>query len=334
MINHLMEISENLADKRKQDPILVARMELATQGQSPRYLLISPITRSGQDLQLFNMTIGESFHATRVPNHPLLPPELAPFIFSSPASFNHNFPDRKGVIVTFDIDEPLEVIRGTIENISLHSDLRSLPIIAFQVNYESGRVKLIVHSKGRDYESENKLLSRVRVPDEMDSSLLVLICSDSRVRPPLTKKGVPMAIQTLAGYIPKYTSIVDETDQLNKFFHEWLSSSDDMKRILIIAHGNFANGGSSCEAGTASLNPSVITDQSLRPTIEELQRAASQFETYIPETPEDRVRSLSKATRSNLLTYPAIADAHSVNNLEIDELLMDTITNTLHRLEE
>ena len=138
-----------------------------------------------------------------------------------------------------------------------------------------------------------------------------------------------MAIQTLGGYIPRYTRMEDETEQLNDFFQEWLSSFEDLKRILIVAHGNFEDSGPSCGAGTASLDPSAISNQFLRPTIEELERAATQFETHIPETPEDRVRSLSKATRANLLTYPAVADAQSMYNLEIEEILMDTVTNTL-----
>ena len=329
MINQLMELSEQLANKRKQDPVLLARMELASQGQSPRFLLISPITRSGQDLQLLDMTIGEAFHATRVPGQALPPPDLAPTLFRGPASFNYDFPNKKGVIVTFDIDEPLEVIRETIENISLHPDLYSIPIIAFQVNYEYGKAKLIVHNKGRDYESESKLLSRVRKPDEVDTSLLVLICSDSRVHPPLTEKGVPMAIRTLGGYIPRYSQMEDETEQLNEFFHKWLSTYDDSKRILIVAHGCFGNHGPSCGAGIASLNPSAISNKLLRLTIEELEQAADQFETHHPESPEDRVMSLSKAIHANLLTYPAVKDAQNMYYLEIDELLMDTVTNTL-----
>jgi carbonic anhydrase len=334
MINQLVEISEQLANKRKQDPVLLARMERASQGQSPRFLLISPITRSGQDLQLLNMTIGEAFHATRVPGQALPTPDLAPTLFRGPASFNYDFPNKKGVIVTFDIDEPLEVIQETIDNISLHPDLHVLPIIAFQVNYESGTVKLIGHNKGRDYESENKLLSRIRVPDEVDTSLLVLICSDSRVHPPHTEKGVPMAIQTLGGYIPRYSQMEDETEQLNRFFHEWLSTYDDSKRILIVAHGSFDHRGPSCGAGIASLKPNTISNKFLRPTIEELERAAVQFETHHPESPEDRVMSLSKAIRANLLTYPPVKDAQTMYYLEIDEILMDTVTNTLFQSDE
>ncbi len=329
MINELVQLSKKLADEHKKDPVLAARMEIASQGQSPRFLIISPITRSGQDLQLLGMNMGDAFHATRVPRHALLPPDLAPVLFKGPASYNREFPNQKGVIVTFETDESLEVIRETIENISLHPDLANLPIIAFQVDYLTGHVKLIVHSKGRNYEYENRLLSKIRVPDKIDSDLLVLICSDSRVRPPLTGKGIPMAIQTLGGYVPGYTGNSDETEQLNDFFQKWLSSNDNPKQILIVAHGNFEGEGHSCGAGTASLNPNRIPNPSLRPIIQELNRVAEEYENTPPLNPEDRVKSISKAIQDNLLTYPAIADSHSIFQLAIDELLMDTVTNTL-----
>lgn len=334
MINSLMELSEKLVDERKKDPLLVALMERASQGQSPRFLLISPINRSGQDLQLFNMSQGDAFHATRVPGYALLPPDLAPTLFKGPASFNSKFPNKKGIIVTFDIDEPLELIGETLENITLHPDLQSLPILAFQVNYDNGSVKIIVHGKGRDYEYENRLIHKVRIPEELDDSLLVLLCSDSRIRPPFTGKGVPMAIQTLGGYIPQYSDNDDETAQLEKFFQRWLSPIKENRRILVVGHGNFEGEGSSCSAGTASLNPRTISNQSLRQAIEELEQAATPYEPMPPLSPEDRVKSLTKATRANLLTYPAIADAHSIAQLEIDELLMDTVTNNLFQFEE
>ncbi len=334
MINKLLEISKELANEHKKDPVLRARMQVASQGQSPRFLIISPVTRSGQDLQLFDMMMGDAFHATRIPGQELLPPDLAPTLFKGPASFNREFPDNKGIIVTFDIDESIEVIRKTIENITLHPDLNNLPIIAFQIDYQNGRVKLIVHGKGRDYENENRLLSRVRVPEELDTDLLVILCSDSRVRPPHTSKGIPMAIHTLGGYVPQYSGKEDETEQLNHFFQKWLSSTDPPKQIIIVAHGSFEGEGHSCGAGEASLNPDTITNPSLKSSIEELKQAAEEYERHPPENPEQRVKSLSKAIRKNLLTYPAIADALSLLQLAIDNLLMDTVTNTLSQFED
>lgn len=333
MFNQLMETSAEYLDKRKKDALLLARMELAAQGQFPRFLLISPITRSSQDLQLLRLNQGDALHATRVPGFALLPPDLTPNLFRGPASFYSRFPSKKGVIVTFDIEESLEVIRETLDNIKLHPEMKSLPITAFQVNYENPRVKIIVHGKGRDYENENRILHLVRKPDALDDSILVLICSDSRIRPPYTKKGVPLAIQTLAGYISKYSHNNDETEQLNRFYEKWLTSSKDTKRILIVAHGNFEGNGPSCSAGTESLNPKAVSNKSLRLTIEGLERSATEFETIHASSPEDRVKSLSKATRANLLTYPAIADAHDISQLEIDEILMDTVTNALYQFD-
>jgi carbonic anhydrase len=334
MINQLVEKSKELAEEYKKDPVLAARMEIAAQGQSPRFLIISPITRSSQDLQMFGMNMGDAFHATRVTGHPLLQPDLSPTLFKGPASYNCNFPNQRGVIVTFDKDESIEIIRETIENVSLHPDLSELPIMAFQVDYDNGVAKLIVHGKGRNYEYENKLLARIRVPDELDDDLLILICSDSRVSPPLTGKGLPLAIQTLGGYVPAFTGHEDETAQLNRFFETWLSSSDDIKQIVIVAHGNFEGEGPSCGAGSASLSPDSIQNPLLKPSIEELNRVAKEYEQNPPQSPEERVKSLSKAIRTNLLTYPAIADTHSIFQLAIDDLLMDTVTNTLYPNEE
>ena len=334
MINELVEKSKKMAEEYKKDPVLAARMDIAAQGQSPRFLIISPITRSSQDMQLLRMNMGDAFHATRVTGHPLLRPELSPTLFKGPASFNRDFPNQRGVIVTFEKDESVEVIRETIENISLHPDLSKLPIIAFQVDYDKGHAKLIAHGKGRNYEYENKLLARIKVPGELDNDLLILLCSDSRVSPPLSGKGLPLAIQTLGGYIPVFTGHEDETAQLNRFFETWLASSNDVKQVVIVAHGNFEGEGPSCGAGTASLSPDSVENPLLKPSIEELDRVAREYELKPPGTPEERVKSLSKAIRANLLTYPAIADAQSIFKLAIDDLLMDTVTNTLFQNEE
>lgn len=334
MLNELVQHSNKLAEEHRKDPAFAARMELASQGQFPKYLLISPITHSSQDLQVFNMNMGDAFRATRIPGHALPTPKLSPFLFQGPASYNHDFPDQKGVIVTFEKEESLEIIRETIDNICLHPDLQGLPIIAFQVDYQTGRVRLIVHSKGRSYEYENRLLAHIRRPDQVDNDTLVLICSDSRVCPPITTHGHPLSIQTLGGYIPAFTEKPDETEQLNEFFEKWVSSTDNPKQIVIVAHGNFEGEGPSCGAGIGSLDPARIRNPSLKLVMEELNRAARDHETHPPESPEERVITLSKVTRAHLLTYPAIADAHSVFQLAIDELVMDTVTNTLHQLDD
>ena len=331
LIRRLMNISEKVAKERKEDPELQVRMEIAAQGQSPRYLIISPLRRSSQDLQLLNMDMGDAFHATRVSGHALPPPNSSIILFKGPASFNREFPEKKGVIVTFEYEEPGDIIRKTLENLKQHPDLDELPIIALKVNYEYGRANLIAHGKGRDYEAENQILSRIQQPETLDEDILVLLCSDSRVDPPHTENGIPMAIRTLGGYVPPFSEAEEETQQLSAFFEEWLDASDRVREILIVTHGNFEGAGSSCEAVTVSLTPDQIQNNSLRPAIEALRNAAEQFEQKPPNTPEDRMKSLSSAIRENLLTYLVISAAMKNGQLSIDELFMDTVTNVLYQ---
>ncbi|MHA1614696.1 MAG: hypothetical protein ACTSYJ_07595 [Candidatus Thorarchaeota archaeon] len=335
MTNKLLEMAEKLSEERKKDPELSARMDVAAQGQAPRFLMISPIRRSSQDLQLFNMKMGDVFHGTRVSDAPLLQPAQSPVLFAGPASYNQGFPEKRGVILTFDQSEPESLIRESLENVVLHPDLEGLPIIVFRVDYEQGRARIVAHGKGRNYEAENWLLSRVERPGRLDTNTLVLICSDSRVHPPVTPQGLPMAIQTLGGYLPEYTGTEDETSQLNKFFEDWLSQKEVTQQILVVAHGNFEGEGPSCGAGQASLNPHDITNNLLRPIIIELETAAKPFEEVPPSNAEDRVKSLSSAIRKNLFTYPAVnasAELKSPDFIKI--LLMDTVSNVLSTTEE
>jgi carbonic anhydrase len=334
MINKLVELSEKLSNERKQDPELSARMEVAAQGQSPRFLLISPINRSSQDLQLFGMKMGDAFHGTRVPGMPLLPPQKSRILFAGPAAYNQGFPEKRGVILTFEQADSDETIHQSIESVWLHPDLTGIPIIAFRVNYDVGSVRIIVHGKGRSYETENWLLSRVRHPDPVDSSTLVLICSDSRVQPPVTPEGLPMAIQTLGGYVPRYSEIDDETRQLDIFFKQWLDVNSESQEIIIIAHGNFEGEGPSCGAGQACLHPERVKNDLLRPIIEELQIAAQPFESKPAEDAETRVKSLCSAIRENLLSYPSIQDIVGQRKSElINTLLMDTVSNVLSTID-
>jgi len=330
MISKLVGLAEKLFEDRKKDPELSARMDVAALGQAPRFLMISPISRSSQDLQLFDMKMGDVFHGTRVSNEPLLSPAQSPVLFAGPASYNQAFPEKRGVILTFDQDEPEEIIRESLENVVLHPDLGGLPIIAFRADYERGRVRIIAHGKGRNYEAENWLLSRVKRPDPLDRDTLILICSDSRVHPPVTPEGLPMAIRTLGGYLPKFTGSDDETLQLNKFFKDWLSRKNSAQNILIVVHGNFEDEGPSCGAAIDSLKPDAISNKILHSIILELEKAAKPFETDPPRSAEDRVKSLSHAIKNNLFTYPAVsAVADSMSPEFIEILLMDTISNVL-----
>ncbi|MBN2228768.1 MAG: hypothetical protein JW779_04170 [Candidatus Thorarchaeota archaeon] len=333
MINRLVELADELAQKRKQDPELLNRMEIASQGQSPGFLLISPINRSSQDLQLFGMLTGDAFHGTRVPRMPILTPELSPVLFKGPASYNRVFPKKRGVILTFEHDESDEVVKDSLENLTLHPDLKGVPISAFHVDYETGRARIVVHGKGRSYENESWLLRRLKCPESVDTNTLVLICSDSRVQPPVTPEGLPMAIQTLGGYLPRFSGVNDETHQLSTFFKGWLTEESD-KHILIIAHGNFKDEGPSCGAATASLNPDEVPNPILRPIIMELQQAALPYESRKPEIPEDRVKSLSLAIKENLLSYRSVQVYHEIHPEGfIDILLMDTVSNVLSTAE-
>jgi len=335
MINNIVELAEKLSEERKKDPELSALMDGVAHEQTPRFLMISPITRSSQDLQLFNLKRGDVFHGTRVPHEPLLPPSQSPILFAGPASYNLWFPEHRGVILTFDIEESESIIRESLDNVTKHPDLNRIPVIAFRVDYEQGRARIIVHGKGRNYEDENKLLSRVRRPDPLDYETLVLICSDSRVHPPVTPRGLPMAIQSLGGYIPQYSSTNDETIQLNSFFDDWLSQEMKDPHILIVAHGNFEGDGPSCGASEASLNPDEVSNSWLRTVIIELENAAKRFESTPAKTPEDRVRSLSSAIRDNLLTYPAVRIAAETKLSDfIQILLMDTISNVLSTIDD
>jgi carbonic anhydrase len=330
MINRIVEIAEELSRQRRKDPESLARMEAVAHYQSPRFLLISPINRCAQDLHLFRMAIGDAFHATRVPKMPLLPPKLSPTLFSGPAAYYRGFSGKRGVILTFEQDESDEIIRESLDNLMLHTDIAGLPVLAFRIDYALGRARLIPHGKGRDYEAEIKLLSRLQRPDDLDTGTLVLMCSDSRVRPPSTPRGLPMAIQTLGGFIPQYTGLDDETQQLAEFFSDWLPG-ETAPEILIVAHGNFEGEGPSCGAAEASLNPDETENPMLRSLFLELQEAAINFETQPAKNPEARAKALAQAIKRNLLTYVAVRDLSAArSNGLIEIILMDTISNVLY----
>ena len=337
MINKLTELSKKLADTRKNDPEQVSIMNRAAQEQAPRFLLISQINRSTQDLQLLRMSQGESFQATRIPSQPLLPPEDSLFLFAGPASYNHNFPNNEGLVITFDKTEHPEIIRQTIENISKHPSLSEVPFVSLIVDYNQGDVRLDAHGQHRNYELEIWLLKQVTRPDLVDDRILVIICSDSRVSPPTTPRGVPLAIQTLGGYIPPFTENEDETMQLNCFFKEWLSEAQKERQIVVVAHGAFSGEGASCGAGKASLNPYDFDDKYLSLVITKIAEHASIFESVPARTAEDRVQTITKMTIQNLLTYPAIADfleSDPKKNEFFQIALMDTVTNILEEFKQ
>jgi carbonic anhydrase len=331
-IYKITELSKETAAERQVDPDKLERMRTAAKGQAPRYLLISPINRGSQDLPLLRLGQGDAFHATRVPGCILPTPDQSPFLFGGPAAYNKHFPDKRGVILTFENDEPEDIVRVSMDNVSAHPDLSGLPVIGLRVDYEAGRVRLVVHGKGRDYEAENYVLSRVTKPPLLDNRTLVLICSDSRVHPPLTPRGVPLAIQTLGGHVPAYNPSIEECQFLERFFEDWLVSTTEDLDIIVIAHGNFVGEGPSCGAGQASLNPENIAGKYLQPVIQQIMLDAQEFEQQPARTAEDRVIALAQATVRNLTTYPAIKkflEGLDDQSRLIEVLLMDTVSNEL-----
>jgi carbonic anhydrase len=330
MIKKIVRIAEEASGGMRTDSELASHVEATVQAQFPRFLMISPIDRSSQDLQLFGMVRGDAFHGTRVPRMPLLLPASSHFLLGGPAAYNREFPKERGVILTFEQDEPEEIIRESLDNLMIHPDIKGIPIIAFRVDYELGRARIIPHGKGRNYEAENRLLAHLHRPDVVDENTLVLMCSDSRIHPPSTPQGLPMVIQTLGGYIPKFTQRKDETSQLNEFFAEWLSTKSNPRHILIIVHGNFEGEGPSCGAALASLNPDSVKNPLLNSVITELQMVATQFEDHSPRNAEERVKALSLAIKENLLSYPPVREFVNANPRGfIDILLMDTVTNAV-----
>ncbi|MFW9847847.1 MAG: hypothetical protein ACFFF4_01840 [Candidatus Thorarchaeota archaeon] len=332
MLDKIRKLSIEASERNRKNPDTAERMHEAEKGQTPRFLVISPINRSAQDLQLFQFGQGDAFHATRVPGFPLLSPELSTHLFAAPAAYNHQFPNRTGVIITFEKDELPENIRESVESVAKHPDIDDIPIIALRVDYDTARVRLVPHRFGRAYELENYILKRLSRPDVLDTNTLIVICSDSRLIPPTTPKGVPMAIQTLGAHIPHYDENSEESVQLNEFFKNWLSNETIERRIIVVVHGNFEGDGHSCGAGYASLHPDIVQGSFLERIVEELNEDAAQVESHQPGSPEERVIAIGTATLKNIKTYPGVQEAikRGADHEEFLRVLeMDTVTNVV-----
>jgi hypothetical protein len=332
MIEEITQLSVKAAEEKRKHPRSAKQMQAAGQGQAPKFLVISSIHRSSQDLQLLRFAQGDAFHATRVTGFPLLPPDSEPHLFGGPAAYNRQFPEKTGVIITFDMDEPQELIHTSLESISKHPDLEDLPIIALRIDYDNVRVRLVPHRFGRTYEIENYILARISKPDALDDNTLIILCSDSRVIPPVTPLGTPMAIQTLGAHIPAFTSGLEETQQLNEFFREWLSNETQQRRIIVVVHGNFEGEGQSCGAGIASLHPEAVSGDYLKLVIDNLREEAKQQEIEPSSTPEERAIAIGNTTLSNIETYPAVQEAirrGAAHDEFMRVLKMDTVTNVI-----
>ena len=329
LINKITLISDLEAEDRKKDPELAAKMEFAAQGQSPDFLLISPIHHGLQDLQILSMLQGDAFQGTRVTGEALLPPEKSPLLFAGPAAYNGHFPESKGTIITFEHDESSEVIAKSLSSLSQHPDVQGLPMVALRINYSSSEVAIEPHARKRDVHLEETILSKTATADGLDHGTLVLLCSDSRIRPPRTPIGVPLSIQTLGGHIPEYSGMDDESAQLDNFLSKWLKSDRSEKHIMIIEHGGFEKMGPSCGAGQASLSPSTVSNDYLHPVIAKIARDATQFEDIPASTAEQRVLASARATEANLRSYPAIQQAEGFG-VDLDKMIiiatMDTVS--------
>ena len=102
LLNEIRNLSQKKFNERKDDPDLFSKMQTALMGQEPKFLLISPINRSAQDLDLLGFEQGDVFNATRVPNMIIPISEQSPFLFGGPASYYAQFPKHDGIIVTFE----------------------------------------------------------------------------------------------------------------------------------------------------------------------------------------------------------------------------------------
>jgi hypothetical protein len=336
MLNRIATISEDIAKSREKDPELKRLMDIAAEGQSPRYFIISPIDRSSQDLHLLQFQQGDAFGGTRVPRMPLPSPKESPILFAGPASYTTNFSERKAVIITFEQDETADTIDRSLDSINRHPSLSGVPIVALKINYLARNVEIIPHEYARDSKEEKSVLKRIQHPNYLDDRLLTVLCSDSRVRPPESPLGVSMSIQTLGAFVPKYDSSVIECLQLDSFFSRWLSGGNNEKQILVVVHGNFEGTGPSCGAGCASLELDAIEDSHLHFAVGALCEGVADFEDVCARDPEERVLNVGRATIRNLSTYPAIQNHQKLLPSDaqfIEMMKMDTVTNIVREID-
>ncbi len=320
------------AEQRRQDPHLIERMQTAARGQSPEYLLISPIDRAQQDLQLLSFQQGDAFRGTRVPRTALPSASESLFLFGGPGSYSRHFHNRRAVIMTFESDEESDVINTSIEHVARHPDLTRLPIVALSVDYDRGQACLIPHGIGHARDIEDRLLSQLRRPQQKDSKTLVITCSDSRVIPPPTPRGLAMSIHTLGGYLPPFSEKTPETVLLDGFLRDWLAGVARDNNIIVLAHGDF--GGQACGACMASMRTAEELDATLGVVISTICNDVAAYERGPPKTPQDRALSIAHATAKNLLEYPAMRSTMRETGTSrelVQILLSDTVTNVLRR---
>ena len=336
MLDALIEKSKESAETRLGNPQLLARMETASKGQAPAFFIVSSIRRCVQDAQLLSIQQGDAFWATRFPGLPLKRQDLSPFLFGGPAAYSSRFHQRTGVVATFESAERDDVVLDTLSAIRQNESLKGLPIVGLRVDYELGRVRLVVHSMVRNYVLENSLLRRIVKPSTLDERMLVLMCSDSRLVPPATRTAVPMAIRTLGAFLPSFSGVADETSQLNTLLFQWLEKDAIEKKIIIVAHGSATEEHASCGASRASLEPSEVSDKLLRSVVERIGIDATRQSKSRLLNPEAQAMAIIRAAKENLLEYPVFVDLAKKKVPVVDLILlarMDTVTNVLTKVQ-
>ncbi|MFW9845550.1 MAG: hypothetical protein ACFFD6_02295 [Candidatus Thorarchaeota archaeon] len=335
MLKRLVESSRITAEERKGNLAARIRMKAASLGQAPRFLLISPISRSFQDIDLLGFSQGDAFYASRVPDIPLSSRDQLPFLLGGPISYNEQFSAEDGIIVTFEMNEAYAAVRTTISNLSSYTETRRIPIIGIRVDYALGRGLLVPHDKGRNYALENKIMSMLRKPRKMDHNTLILVCSDSRIVLSDLPIEAPMAIRTLGGYIPQYDADNEETQLLDGFFEKWFSSDTSAKQIVILSHGSSESNSASCGAADASLRADEHGNGTFGSILGMMNIDAGQHEEELPTSPKERAINITKATLQNLRSYPSLIDASEKGfdiESRIEVMFIDTVTNLISEL--
>jgi hypothetical protein len=307
-------------------------MNLSTKTQVPEYLLISPIDRNGQDLELLGFDQGHAFCGSRIPGKSILDPEKFSFLVGAPAEYNHHFPFNKAVVLTFDWNEPMEIISTTIQNVAKIPQVQEVPIVALKVNYEDGLVEVVQHGGNRSEAIETELASKAVRPSAADRDVLVFTCSDSRIVPPRTTHGLSMNLRSIGGFVPTFSGSEDETAQFNSFLENWLLSKPKDRRMVLLAHGSHDHGGAVCGGAKASLDPSGLHEGTLKSVVKTLQNEGLTHEAQPHNNPNTRALALDVAIKKNLLTYPAISKAVEAGfdaEKQIDIAFIDTVTGCI-----
>lgn len=327
----MIENSRLLADERDRLFIPKKRMERAARGQNPHILMVSPINMSGRDCSLLGLGQGDAFWATRLPKVSLLGPEESPFLFGGPAAYFGHFSKGGFAVVTFESDESDDVVRKSVFALAQNEHLKEHHVTSLQLDSE-GLYQPVGKIRFADRFVADLSARRNVTPPQTDERVLVVLCSDSRLLPPQTVKGVPMTIRTLGGFIPPYDDASRETHDLDDFLSGWLQDDASEKRIVIVAHGHMTNEAAVCGAAKASLDSSQLADEFLQSIVERIGDDAKRADWAHEATPYARAIAIAKATKQNLATYSAVhlLEKNRFLSSEFIQLaFMDTVTGLL-----